>query len=85
MWPSDQVHVLCFSNPGFCGLGSQARTWHHSLGHAEAASHMAQPEGPTTRMYNYVLGLWGEEEEKKKEDWQQMLAQVPSFKKKVVK
>ena len=30
---------------------------------AEAASHIAEPEGPTTRIYNYVLGgLWGEEE-----------------------
>ena len=51
------------------------QTWHRSSGHAEAASHMPQPEGPTTRIYNYVLGaLWGEEE-----DWQQMLAQVPIF------
>ena len=27
-------------------------------------------------------GALGEEEEKKKKDWQQMLAQVPTFKKK---
>ena len=29
----------------------------------EAASHIAQPRGPTTRIYNYVLG--GFEEKKK--------------------
>ena len=27
-----------------------------SLGHAEAASHMLQLEGPTTKIYNYVPG-----------------------------
>ena len=50
-------------------------------------SHTAQPEGPTTKIYNYVLGgIWGEkEEEEKKEDWQQLLAQVPIFKKKIFK
>ena len=49
---------------------------------------MPQLEGPTTKIYNYVLGGFGEkvknkkEEEDKKEDWQQMLAQVPIFKEK---
>ena len=43
---------------------------------------MAEPEGPTTRIYNYVLGgLWGEEEEGKK-DSQQMLVPVPILKRK---
>ena len=51
-------------------------------GHAEAASHMPQLEGPTTRIYNYVLGDFGEKKGEKKEDHQQMLAQVPVFKKK---
>ena len=37
----------------------------HSSSHAEAASHIAQPEGPITRIYNYVLGGFGE---KKKEE-----------------
>ena len=46
---------------------------------------MAQPEGPTARMYNYVLGGFGEKTGKNKEDWQQMLAQVPIFKKKIQK
>ena len=50
---------------------------------------MPQLEEPTTKIYNYVRGpggLWGAEggggggEEEK--DWQQMLAQVPIFKKK---
>ena len=60
------------------------RTWHHSSGHAEAASHIAQPEGYTTKVHNYLLVGFGEKEkEKKKEDWQQMLAQVPIIKKKL--
>ena len=45
-------------------------------------SHIAEPEGPTTRIYNYVLGGFGERKKKKKEDWQRVLAQVPVFKKK---
>ena len=40
-----------------------------------------QLEGPTTKMCNYVLGGFGEKKQKKKEDWQQLLAQVPIFKK----
>ena len=70
--------------PGFHRFGSWARTWHRSSGHAQAASHMPQLEGPTARIYNYVPGSFGEKKknEKKKKDWQQMLAQVPIFKKK---
>ena len=34
--------------------------------HTEAASHIAEPEGPTTRIYNYVLGGFGEKKEKEK-------------------
>ena len=34
--------------------------------HAEVASHRAQPEGHTTRIYNYVLGDFGEKKKKKK-------------------
>ena len=33
---------------------------------AEAASHMPQLEGPTTKTYNYVLGGFGEKKQKKK-------------------
>ena len=59
-------------------------TWHRLSGLAEAASNTAQPEGPTTRIYNYAPGCFGEKKkkEKKRKDWQQMLAQVPILKKK---
>ena len=50
--------------PGFRWFESWARTWHHSSGHAEAESHMPQLEGPTTKIYNYVLGGFGEIKEK---------------------
>ncbi|WP_187114573.1 hypothetical protein, partial [Fusobacterium necrophorum] len=52
--------------------------------------HIAQPEALTTRIYNCVLGgfgekkgrkegrKWRERERNKKEDWQQMLAQGQS-------
>ena len=36
------------------------RTWHHSLGQAEAVSHIAQSEALTTKIYDYVLGGFGE-------------------------
>ena len=32
---------------------------HHSSSHSVAASQTEELEGPTTRIYNYVLGLWG--------------------------
>ena len=38
------------------GFGSWVRTWHHSSGHVEAASHVPQLEGPATKIYNYVRG-----------------------------
>ena len=48
----------------------------------EVASNVAQPGGPTARIHNCVLGgLWEKKEKKKKKDWQQMLAQVPIFRK----
>ena len=47
-------------------------------------SHITEPEGRTTRIYNYVLGGFGERKKEKIKDWQQMLAQVPIFKKKRV-
>ena len=40
------------------------------------ASHIAQAEGPTTRIYNHVLRLWGGT--KKVEYWKQTLAQGQS-------
>ena len=38
--------------------------------HVEVASHIPQLQGPTTRIYNYILGDFGEKKEKKKKDWQ---------------
>ena len=70
-----------FAGPGFRRFGSWAWTWHGSSGRAEVASHIAQPEGCTARIYGYVLRCFREKKEKEKEDWQQMLAQVPIFKK----
>ena len=40
--------------------------WLSSSGRGEAASHMPQLEGPTTRIYNYAPGGF-EEKEKEKE------------------
>ena len=60
---------------GFASLDPGCGLTHHSSSHAVAASHIEELEGITTRIYNYVLGLWGG---KKKEDWQQMLAQGQS-------
>ena len=42
---------------------------------------MEELEGPATIIYNYELGNFGEKENKKEEDWQQMLAQGQSLKK----
>ena len=48
---------------------SQVRSWvqtgHHSPGHTDVASHMTQLEGPTTKIYNYVLRGFGEKKQKK--------------------
>ena len=30
-----------------------------------------QPEGPTTRLYNYILGDFGEEEEEGEKEWKE--------------
>ena len=70
----------------FCSFGSWAGTRHHSSGHAEVAPHVPQIEGPTSEIYNYVLGGFGEKKQKeknKKEDWQQLLGQVPILKKRM--
>ena len=37
-----------------------------SSGHVEAASHIAQPEAITTRIYNYVPGRFGKKKKKKR-------------------
>ena len=61
---------LCIplSSPGFRRFGSWVRTWHCSLGHAEAALHMPQLEGPTTKIYNYVLKGFGEKKQGEKKE-----------------
>ena len=45
-------------------------------------AHIAQPEGPTTRIYNSAMGGFREKKKEEKNDEQQILAQVPIFKKK---
>ena len=62
-WLSSQ---LPFNSVGFRCFGSWAQMEHCSSGHTEAASHIAQPKGPATRIYNYVLGGFGEKKKKKK-------------------
>ena len=47
-------------------FGFWMQTWHRSSGHAQAASHIAQPEAPTTTVYSYVLGAFGRREGKKR-------------------
>ena len=59
------VCVLCFGSPGFRRSGSWVQTRHRTSGHAEAASHVAQPEALTTGIYNYVLGGFGEKKKKR--------------------
>ena len=39
---------------------------HRLSSHAEAVSYMEELEGPTTRRYNYVLGLWAEGKKKER-------------------
>ena len=50
---------------GFAGSDPGCR---HSLSHAGVASHIAQLETLTTRIYNYVLGGFGEKKKKEKEE-----------------
>ena len=85
LWQSGYVRALLFGGPGFHRFGYWAPTWHCSSGHAALASHVPQLEGPTTKIYNYVPGGFGEkkkENKKKKKKIDNRLAQVPIFKKK---
>ena len=69
-WPCGRVVRFARSaagGPVFRWFESWARTWHCSLGHAEAASHIPQLEEPTTRNIQLCTGgLWGEKGKKKK-------------------
>ena len=63
-WPRGWV-VKCARSaaggPVFHWFESWAGTWHCSSNHAEAASHMPQLEGPTTKNIQLCTGgLWGE-------------------------
>ena len=58
------------------------QTWHHSSGHAEAVSHMPQVEGPTTKIYNYVLGGFGEKKQGKKRRLETVVSSSANLKKK---
>ena len=62
-------------NPGFRQFKFWARTWHHSLSHAEAASHVLQLEGPTTKIYNYVPEGFGDKKQLKKTNKQRFRGQ----------
>ena len=63
-WPRGRVVKSVRSaagSPVFRWFESWARTWHCSSNHAEAASHMLQLEGPTTKNIQLCTGgLWGE-------------------------
>ena len=77
-WPCGQVVKFTHSaagGPVFCWFETWARTWHCSSNHAEAASHMPQLEGLTTKNIQLCTrGLWGEKgktkifKKKKKEE-----------------
>ena len=65
---SGQVVKFAFSAlvaPGFVGLDPGRRPMHCLSSHAEVASHIGEPKGPTTRIYHYVLGDFGEKKEGK--------------------
>ena len=58
-WLSGWVHMLCFGGPGFIPLDPEHGPVHCSSGCAVAASHIQELEWPITRIYIYVLELWG--------------------------
>ena len=51
--------TLCFGGLGFASSDPGCGPTHRSSSHAVVASHIAELEGLATRIYNYVLGLWG--------------------------
>ena len=67
-WPCGwEVKFACSAagGPVFRWFESWALAWHCSSDHAEATSHMPQLEGPTMKIYNYVLGGFRGEKGKK--------------------
>ena len=75
-WLSSCFH---FGGPGFHGFASWAQTWYCSSGHAEVASHIPQLEGPTTKIYSYVLGGFGEKNRKKITSFYYYLSQLGGY------
>ena len=64
-WLSSRT--LLQAGPVLCWFESWSQTWHCSSNHAEAASHMPQLEGPTTKNIQLCTGrLLGEKEKLKK-------------------
>ena len=51
--------------PEFASLDPVHTPTQHSSSHAVVASHIEELEGLSTRIYNYVLGLWGEKRKKR--------------------
>ena len=82
-WPHGRVVKLAHS----ASLARDSDPWrrrgtHGSSGHAELASHIAQPEVLKLEYTTMDPGGFREKKKKKEKDWQQMLVQVPIFKKK---
>ena len=50
---------------GFASSDPRHGPTYRSLGHAVVASHIEELERLTTRIYNYVLGLWGRKKKRK--------------------
>ena len=60
------VKFVSSASPAQGFTGSDPGCGPSTTHHAEATSYIAQPEGPTTTIYNYVLGGFGEKKKKKK-------------------
>ena len=73
------LHAL-LGRPDFAGSDPGRGPPHRSSSHAEAASCIEELEEPTTRIYNYVLGGFGEE--KKRARLATDVSSGPIFKKK---
>ena len=67
-WPHSQVVRFAHSASAAWGFASSDPGCGHGtahLGHAKAASHIAQPEALTTRIYSCVPGALGRRRKKK--------------------
>ena len=57
---SGKVGALCFGSLGFTGLDPGCGPMYHSSSHAVVTPHIEELEWLSTRVHNYVLGLWEE-------------------------